>query len=121
MLVARQDLFGDAPAPRWFDVVHLVDRGQYLMVASDGHGGDWTYMVRTSSDGLTWSPPTRLDIPTGGDEALYLSLSSPDRTSQREVRGDVVHLYRPTTELRGWSRWGGEATHERIALTHTGG
>ena len=113
-------LFSDGPPPRWFDVVEMADQGRYLMVYSDGFGGSWTYLVRTSTNGLTWSAPTRIDVPTGGDEALYLSLSSPDLASQRRVVGDTVWLFRTRTAMRGWDRWLGEIGIDRIALTATG-
>jgi hypothetical protein len=114
------DLFGFAPHPNWFDTTYLVDHDVHLLVASHGGGLDWSYWWSVSRDGLHWTPPrTLLDEPAGA-ETLYVSLSSPDRRSQRNVVGDVVHLYRTRSTLAEdgiTHRWNGDVTIDRIDLS----
>jgi len=116
---AGTDLFPDSPVPRWFDVIHLVDHDRFVMVHSDGLSRSWTTVVRTSTDGLTWSAPERLLPATTDAELLYLTLSSPDLGARREVRGDRVDLYRTRCPGTGAHRWD-DASIERLSLRYLG-
>ena len=93
----------------------MVDHDMYVMVQSDGFVGEWTYLIRTSTDGVSWSDPEQLTEPATGVELLYLTLSSPDLRAPGIVHGDIVHLYRMRS-LSYFDRWA-EAVLERIPLT----
>lgn len=100
-------------------MVEHRDRNELVMVLSDGFTSTWTYLLTTSTDGLSWSAPRRLGQPDVGGEQLYLTLSSPDRASQRVVDGDTIDLYRIRSATSGASRWD-DAVLERVPLTRRG-
>ena len=99
--------------PRWFDVIRHDEVG-WLMVGTGGLAVDWTYVVRTSPDGLTWSDGELLGEPVRDAEVLYLTLSGDDLgTSRRAV--DDVWLWRTRSADAAGSRWD-DARFERLRL-----
>jgi hypothetical protein len=109
------DLVPGSPEPRWFDVIELVDHGLYVMVQTDGVSRHWTDLVRTSADGLTWSPAERLPGPVISGERLYVTLASPSLVPQRQVRGDAFDVYHVRSERGISGRWD-EAVVERTRV-----
>jgi hypothetical protein len=115
---AASDLFPHAPTTRWFDVVHLADHDRFVLVASDGMAAEWGYLLRTSADGLAWTPPEQVGGTERSGEILYLGLAGTDLTTPRSARGDTVHLYR-TRSMDGGSRRWDDVVVERRTLQHT--
>jgi len=108
------ELFPDAPTTRWFDLVHLVDHDRYVMVCSDGMADEWSYLIRTSVDGISWSGPTQVGETESGCELLYLSLAGTDLRTPHTARGDEVHLYRTRSATGGTRRWDDAAVERRV-------
>ena len=113
---AASELFPRSPTTRWFDVVHLVDHDLDVIVTSDGMADDWSYLIRTSRDGVEWSGPSQVGDTEHGGELLYLALASTDLATPRAVRGEALHLYR-TRSVHGGSRRWDDAVVERRLLT----
>lgn len=128
---AADDLLaGVDPNPWWFDIVHLVERDEYLMVYTAPEGGDVTstgegfsLWARTALDPVTWGPAQRLSDPEPA-EVIYPSLSPPSLLPQRSITGDeVVVTY--VNSVSGWpwdqvpwDRWA-DATIRRRTLRYT--
>ncbi|MCC5950974.1 MAG: S-layer homology domain-containing protein [Acidimicrobiia bacterium] len=112
------ELVPPGPTTNWFDVAYLVDHDLYVLVASSGSGLNWSVWATVSTDGIVWTPPRLVLEDPEGRESLYVSLSSPDRRSQRQVVGDVVHVYRTrsTVDEGLRTRWSGDVTIERFDL-----
>lgn len=116
---------GVDPNPWWFDIVHLVQRDEYLMVYTAPEDGDVTsegegfaMWARTALDPVTWGPAQRLTDPEPV-EVIYPSLSSPSLLPQWAIAGDeVVVTYVNSVsgwpfDQVNWNRWANATVRQR--------
>ena len=108
------ELFAGSPTTRWFDVVELADHDRFVMVCSDGMADEWGYLIRTSPDGIEWSPPAVVGDTERDGELLYLALAATDLTSPRRALGNAVHLYRTRSVNGGSRRWDDAVVERRL-------
>lgn len=113
------DLFHGSALPRAWDIVYLEDREQFMIAYSHvdelAYGGNWFISCRLGDTPTSFGAPERLLGPSTA-ETLYVTLSSPDQSSQKSVAGEVVDLYFTEHEDQTIPRWE-DATLQKTSLT----
>lgn len=117
-------VFGEnEPSGRWSYAFRVGDR--VAIIASDGIYGNWTYLIRESDDGVTWSEAAAIPTGAGNREALYVSITDRNLnplTGEGPAPANTTDfwLWRTTSDQYEFNRWAGDARLERCPLTRSG-
>jgi hypothetical protein len=89
-----QNVLAGQPNAVWFDVAYSQVLDEYIMVYSHNSGQQYTHLITTSSDGLTWNSPNLLYETASSYEEPYVTITSPDFSNQRNIAGNSFYLLR---------------------------
>lgn len=104
---------------KWTDAVQLQRRSRWALVATTNFMGAWTLVTSTSTDGVSWTPPTVVEGSRSSAEALYVSAHGPlTRAESNELGPDGFAVLRVVSRLGAYGRWE-DAEVERLVVRPT--